>query len=79
MLSGFWLMDERFKRLEPLLPTDGRGVARVDDRRVISGIVQVLKSGYRWKDFQRIATRYDKRADTFLTAFQIAALIAYWL
>ena len=27
------------------LPSDTRGVARVDDRRVISGIVHVLKSG----------------------------------
>jgi transposase len=33
----------------------------------------------RLKDFRRIATRYDKRADTFLAALQIAALIAYWL
>jgi len=32
------------------LPTDVRGVERVDDRRVISGIVQVLKSGCRWCD-----------------------------
>jgi transposase len=32
------------------LPTDTRGVPRVDDRRVISGIVQVLRSGARWID-----------------------------
>ncbi len=30
--------------------TATRGVPRVDDRRVISGIVHVLKSGCRWKD-----------------------------
>ncbi|MFJ5488391.1 transposase, partial [Hansschlegelia beijingensis] len=35
----FWLTDEQFARLEPHLPTKTRGVARVDDRRVISGIV----------------------------------------
>jgi len=34
----------------PLLPTDTRGKPRVDDRRVISGIVHVLKSGGRWVD-----------------------------
>ena len=45
MHDGFWLTDKQFQRLEPFLPTDTRGVARVDDRRVISGIVQVLKSG----------------------------------
>ena len=32
------------------LPVDTRGKARVDDRRVISGIVHVLKSGGRWID-----------------------------
>jgi len=46
----FWLTDAQFARLEPLLPTDTRGKPRVDDRRVISGIVHVLKSGGRWID-----------------------------
>lgn len=46
----FWLSDRQFARLRPLLPTDTRGVPRVDDRRVISGIVHVLRSGCRWKD-----------------------------
>lgn len=32
------------------LPTAVRGVPRADDRRVISGIVQVLQSGCRWAD-----------------------------
>ena len=41
----FWLSEEQFARLKPLLLDKVRGVARVDDRRVISGIVQVLKSG----------------------------------
>ena len=46
----FWLTEEQFARLEPHLPTDTRGKPRVDDRRVISGIVHVLKSGCRWID-----------------------------
>lgn len=50
MSHYFWLTDEQFGRLRPLLPTDTRGVKRVDDRRVISGIVHVLQSGCRWKD-----------------------------
>jgi transposase len=48
--SHFWLSDRQFARLAPHLPTDTRGVPRVDDRRVISGIVHVLKSGGRWAD-----------------------------
>ena len=46
----FWLSDEQWVRVEPHLPTDVRGVERKDDRRVISGIVHVLKSGCRWQD-----------------------------
>src|SRR3954462_708355 len=46
----FWLSDEQWERIEPHLPTDVRGVERADDRRVISGIVHVLKSGCRWCD-----------------------------
>ena len=46
----FWLSDEQWGRIEPHLPTDVRGVERADDRRVISGIVHVLKSGCRWCD-----------------------------
>ena len=46
----FWLTAEQFAKIEPHLPRDTRGKARVDDRRVISGIIQVLKSGGRWID-----------------------------
>jgi transposase len=49
-LSEFWLSDAQFERLRPLLPNKVRGVARVDDRRVISGIIHVVKSGGRWVD-----------------------------
>jgi transposase len=46
----FWLTAEQFSKIEPPLPTGTRGKARVDDRRVISGIINVLKSGGRWID-----------------------------
>lgn len=46
----FWLSDREWKSIELYLPRDVRGKARVDDRRVISGIVHVLKSGCRWCD-----------------------------
>ena len=46
----FWLDDEQWQRIEPLLPKDVRGKARVDDRRIISGILHVIKSGCRWCD-----------------------------
>ena len=51
-MSGdlFWLCDAQFAKVVPFLPTNTRGVPRVDDHRVISGIIHVLKSGCRWVD-----------------------------
>lgn len=46
----FWLSDAQWQTIHPLLPTDVRGKDRADDRRVISGILHVLKSGCRWCD-----------------------------
>ena len=43
----FWLSDDPFNRLKPLLPNKGRGVPRVDDRKVISGIIHVIRYGLR--------------------------------
>lgn len=50
MASEFWFSDEQWARIEPHLPRNRPGARRVDDRRVISGIVHVLKSGCRWQD-----------------------------
>jgi transposase len=46
----FWLSDDAWAAIEPQLPKNQPGARRVDDRRVISGIVHVLKSGCRWRD-----------------------------
>jgi putative transposase len=46
----FWLTEAQFARLEPLLPNKPRGVPRVDDRRVISGIIHVIRGGLMWRD-----------------------------
>lgn len=54
MRSGlFWLDDEQWARIEPHLPTGLTGPGRVDDRRIISGIVHMLQSGGRWRDCPR--------------------------
>ena len=45
-----WLREAEWARIEPLLPRGRRGAHRVDDRRVISGIVHMLCSGARWRD-----------------------------
>ena len=48
--SLFRLSDEAWKALSPHLPRGKPGKPRVDDRRVISGILHVLKTGCRWRD-----------------------------
>lgn len=50
MSDFFWFSDAQWERIAPLLPTDVRGMKRVDDRRVLSGIVHALKCGGRWAD-----------------------------
>ena len=50
MAKVYWLSDAEWARIEPLLPRGRRGARRVDDRRVISGIVHMLRSGARWRD-----------------------------
>ncbi len=50
MSSNFWLTEEQFNKIKPLLPNKPRGVPRVDDRRVLSGIIFCLQRGYRWSD-----------------------------
>lgn len=50
MADLFWFSDAQWARIEPLLPKNTRRLKRVDDRRVLSGIVHVLKTGCRWCD-----------------------------
>jgi len=52
-MALFWLSDEAWTAIEPHLPRNQPGARRVDDRRVISGILHVLKAGCRWCDCPR--------------------------
>ena len=50
MLSNlFWLSDEQMARLRPFFPKS-HGRPRVDDRRVLSGIIFINRNGLRWSD-----------------------------
>ena len=57
MAGEFWLDDRQWARLQPMLPNKPQGVPRVDDRRVISGVIHMLQSGCRWKDAPAIYWR----------------------
>jgi transposase len=45
----FWLSDEQWGRIEGFLSLGRPGGRRVDDRRVISGIIHVIQTGVPWR------------------------------
>jgi len=49
MSDLFWLSGRQLARIEPYFPLS-HGVKRVDDQRVISGIIHVIRNGMRWRD-----------------------------
>jgi transposase len=49
MENLFWLSDRQMRLIEPYFPLS-HGVGRIDDRRVISGIIHVIRNGLRWCD-----------------------------
>ena len=49
MSDLFWLTKRQMRRIEPYFPLS-HGVPRVDDRRIISGIIFVIRNGLRWRD-----------------------------
>ena len=49
MSDQFWLSEDQLARMEKCFPLS-HGVPRVDDRRVVSGIIHVIRNGLRWRD-----------------------------
>ena len=49
MNNLYWLSEDQMGRLRPYFPMS-RGRARVDDRRVLSGIIFINRNGLRWCD-----------------------------
>ncbi len=52
MSNLFWLTEAQMERLRPFFPKP-HGRPRVDDRRVLSGIIFVNRNGLRWRDAPR--------------------------
>src|SRR5210317_1116878 len=49
MSNLYWLSEAQMERLRPYFPKS-HGVPRVDDRRVLSGIIFINRNGLRWCD-----------------------------
>lgn len=56
------MTDHEWSAIEPLLPRNSRGVPRVDDRRVINGILWRFRTGSSWWD---VPERYGPRTPPY--------------
>ena len=56
------LTDAEWKIIQPLLPNKSRGVPRVDDRRVLNGILWRFRTGSPWRD---LPERYGPRTTCY--------------
>ena len=71
-----WLVERGAEPVIPPNPT--RKNPHTYDRNAYRARNLIERMFCRLKDFRRIATRYDKRADIFLSAVCIAAAITWW-
>ena len=61
-MARFDLSDEEWAAIEPLLPKQGRGPQRRDDRVVLNGIFYILRTGAPWRD---LPARYGPRTTVY--------------
>ena len=81
-MARYDLSEAEWRLIEPLLPDKPRGVARVDDRRVINGIFYVLRTGSPWRDlperygpYTTVYNRFDRwaKSGVWLKIFETLA------
>ncbi len=65
MSQLFYLSAEQLERIKPFFPRS-HGIPRVDDRKVVSGIIYVIKHGLQWKDAPREYGPYKTLYNRFL-------------
>lgn len=82
MADDFWLSDVQWAAIEPRIPKVYTGKRRVDDRRVISGIVHRLREGCRWRalpdvygPYTTVFNRYNRWSRRGLWQAILAALV----
>lgn len=78
-MARYDLSEGGWRLIAPLLPNKPRGVARVDDRRVLNGIFYVLRTGTPWRDLPErygppttVYNRYNRwaKAGVWLRIFE---------
>ena len=83
MKQGFYLSDQQWETIRVHLPDYKGHRPRVDDRRVISGIIHVLQSGCRWRDapdkygpYTTLYNRYHRWSQKGIWQYMFAAITA---
>ena len=81
-MARYDLSETEWRLIKSLLPNKPRGVARVDDRRVVNGIFYVLRTGSPWRDlperygpYTTVYNRYNRwaKAGVWLRIFETLA------
>ena len=81
-MTRYDLSETEWRLISPLLPNKPRGVARVDDRRVVNGIFYVLRTGSprrdlpeRYGPYTTVYNRYNRwaKAGVWLRIFETLA------
>ena len=72
-----WLAEHHVKAVIPSNPT--RKHPHRYDANAYKARNLIERMFCRLKDFRRIATRYDKRADIYLSAILLAAAVTWWI
>jgi putative transposase len=72
-----WLAERRVKAVIPSNPTRKHPYAY--DSAAYKARNLIERMFCRLKDFRRIATRYDKRVDIFLSTVLLAAALTWWI
>ena len=78
----FWLTGAQMARLEPYFPKS-HGKPRVDDRRVLSGIIFINRNALRWRDapaeygpYKTLYNRWKRWSDKGIFARMMVGLAA---
>jgi len=74
MSDQYWLTKAQLKNIGSFFPRT-RGIPRVDDRRVVSGIIHVIRNGLRWRDTPAVYGPHKTLDNPFVRSSRITPCI----
>ena len=78
--ADHWRGYLKSRRIRPVIPNrSNRKQPHPFNKHRYKGRNVIERMFGRLKDFRRVATRYDKKAENFLAALCLAALVCYWI